>query len=189
MKLYLKFDPTTIFRSVLEEQLEKHELEYMITGIGEIVFKKDLPAQKIKELSSALEKYGIYILNDHKIELVQRIKDTITEIIQTDSPDKNCKFSIYLSEKLNYSYTYLSNLFSEVTYTSIENFLILKKIDYAKSLIIENKLTLSEIAYKLNYSSVGHLSNQFKKTTGLTPRVFQDIINRRKNKNIQTKTI
>lgn len=184
MKLYLKFDPSIIFRSVLEEQFKKHDLEYIITGMGEVEFKKDLSADTINELSSTLDKYGIFILNDHKIELVQRIKDAITEIIQTDNSEKNCKFSIYLSEKLNYSYTYLSNLFSEVTYTSIENFLILKKIDYAKSLIIENKLTLSEIAYKLNYSSVGHLSNQFKKTTGLTPRVFQDIIKRRKNNKI-----
>ena len=90
------------------------------------------------------------------------------------------KVSSYLSDKLDYSYTYLSNLFSEGTYTSIENFVILKKVDYVKELIATTDLSLTEIAFRLNYSSVAHLSGQFKKITGLTPTVFQKIIEKRK---------
>jgi AraC-like DNA-binding protein len=115
--------------------------------------------------------------------LVQRIKDAITELIHNQEEENLYKVSAYLSEKLDYSYSYLSTVFSETTYTSIENFIILKKIDYAKELIITNNLTLTEIAFKLNYSSVAHLSYQFKKTTGLTPSAFQNIIEKRKVNN------
>lgn len=87
---------------------------------------------------------------------------------------------MYLAEKLNHSYGYISNLFSELTYTSIENYIILQKIEYTKQLIINNQLSLTEIAYKLNYSSVAHLSTQFKNTTGITPSAFQRIIKRRR---------
>jgi AraC-like DNA-binding protein len=91
------------------------------------------------------------------------------------------KISLYLAEKLNHSYGYLANAFSEVTYSSIENFIIMQKIERAKQLMINGDLTLTEISYKLNYSSVAHLSNQFKKTTGLTPSAFQRIIVKRRN--------
>lgn len=92
----------------------------------------------------------------------------------------NVKSSVYLAEKLDHSYGYLSNLFSEVTYTSIENFIIIQKIEYAKQLISKNDLTLTEIAFKLNYSSVAHLSSQFKNTTGITPSSFQRIMTKRR---------
>jgi len=111
--------------------------------------------------------------------LVQKIKDTITEMVNSEEP-LTVKSSVYLTEKLNHSYGYLSNLFSEVTYTSIENFIIIQKIELAKNLIINNQLTLTEIAFKLNYSSVAHLSTQFKNITGITPSAFQRIIAKRR---------
>jgi AraC-like DNA-binding protein len=169
-----------MFRAVLKEQLDKFGALYNIDGLGEIEFKKNITPQQLVELSGLLSRYGIEIIDDYKNELVQRIKDAITELVYSDNEDKSSKLSEYLSCKLNYSYAYLATVFSEATYSSIENFVILKKIDYAKGLIISNQFTLTEIAYKLNYSSVAHLSAQFKKTTGLTPTSFQSIIKKRK---------
>ena len=111
---------------------------------------------------------------------MQKIKDTITDMVWKDENLPNITTSAYLADKLNHSYGYLSNLFSEVTYSSIENFIILQKIERAKQMIISDNYTLTEISYQLNYSSVAHLSNQFKKTTGLTPSAFQRIIKARR---------
>ena len=111
--------------------------------------------------------------------LVQKIKDTINELVTSEEP-LNVKSSVFIAEKLNHSYGYLSNLFSDVTYTSIENYIIIQKIELAKQLIISNQLSLTEIAYRLNYSSVAHLSTQFKNTTGITPSAFQRIITKRR---------
>ena len=110
------------------------------------------------------------------------LKCWVLLLVNGDEEAQKYNVSTYLSEKLDYSYTYLSTVFSETTHTSIENFVILKKIDIAKTLIINKDLTLTEIAFKLNYSSVAHLSSQFKKTTGLTPSTFQKIIKKRKER-------
>jgi AraC-like DNA-binding protein len=101
-------------------------------------------------------------------------------MISAEEGEINVKSSVYLADKLEHSYGYLSNLFSEVTYTSIENFIIIQKIEYAKRLIIKSDMTLTEIAFKLSYSSVAHLSTQFKNTTGITPSAFQRIIEKRR---------
>ena len=113
-------------------------------------------------------------------EMVQKIKDAIVEMVFNDENAINVKSSVYLSEKLNLSFGYLSNLFSEVTHTSIENFIIIQKIERVKQLIIINELSLTEIAYLLSYSSVAHLSTQFKNTTGITASAFQRIIEKRR---------
>ncbi len=138
--------------------------------------------------SRSLDIYGIEIVENQKTILIQKIEDAIVDMVFNEDTSVNVKSSVYLSEKLNHSYGYLSNIFSEVTYTSIENFLIIQKIEHTKQLIINNQLSLTEIAFKLNYSSVAHLSSQFKNTTGITPSAFQRIINKRrevasKNKN------
>ena len=130
-------------------------------------------------LTEELKEYGIDIIENQKSVLVQKIKDTIIEMIH--SPELvNVKSSVYLAEKLSHSYGYLSNLFSDVTYTSIENYIILQKIEYAKQLIVSSDLSLTEIAFQLNYSSVAHLSTQFKNVTGITPSAFQRIITKRR---------
>lgn len=180
MKIYVKFDFNKICKRVLEEQLDALAIPYTLSGVGEIEFLAPLAAEKRLALNQGFNKYSITIIDDERSELVQRIKDAITEMIYLDDRAKMYKISTYLSERLDYSYSHLSNVFSETTYTSIENFIILKKIDYAKMLIAENVLTLTEIAFRLNYSSVAHLSTQFKKTTGLTPSFFQRIIKKRK---------
>ena len=120
------------------------------------------------------------MLNSQKSQLMQRIKDAIVEMIFEKDKMPITTISHYLSDKLNLSYGYLSNVFSEYTYTSIENFIIIQKIEKAKKLIIEEELTLTEISFILNYSSVAYLSSQFKKETGLTPSMFKRIVDKRR---------
>lgn len=182
MRMYVKFDFNNLCKTILQEQLDTIGIEYTIHGVGEIEFKRVPTLLEQEKIAIALDHYGIAIMDDQQIELTQRVKDVIAEWVYDQENPKRYNFSTFLSKKLDYTYTYLSSIFSETTYSSIENFIILKKIDYAKSLIINTDLTLTEIAYKLNYSSVAHLSAQFKKTTGLTPSSFQKIIEKRKEK-------
>ncbi|MBF6611333.1 MAG: helix-turn-helix transcriptional regulator [Chryseobacterium sp.] len=179
MKIYLKFDFNTICRKVLEDRLNDKNIKYRILSFGEVEFLDQISKEEQKALFSELNEYGIEIIENQKSALVQKIKDTIVDMVFSER-DVNVKASVYLAEKLNHSYGYLSNLFSEVTYTSIENFIILQKIEHSKQLIVNDKLTLTEIAYRLNYSSVAHLSTQFKNTTGITPSQFQKIISKRR---------
>lgn len=179
MKMYVKFDFNALCKKVLDEKLKEHGLKYRLLNFGEVEFYEPLTQEQHSLFKKNLEDYGIEIIESQKTALVQKIKDAIVELVFSDEIIP-VKASIYISEKLNHSYGYLSNLFSEVAYTSIENFIILQKIEHAKALIIRNKQSLTEIAHKLNYSSVAHLSTQFKNTTGITPSQFQKIIGRRR---------
>ena len=181
MNLYIKYDIPATCKKVLQDILDKHNLDYSLKSFWEVEFKGTLSESELSELSSGLNNYGIQIVESHKSILVQKIKDAITEMIYMEDKLPVSKTSSYLADKLKHRYGYISNLFSEVTYTSIENFIILQKIERAKQLLITNELTITEIAWKLNYSSVAHLSNQFKNVTGLTPSMFQRIINRRRS--------
>lgn len=185
MKLFIKYDINKACKKLLEEQLDKMELNYAIIGFGEVEIKDNLNAERLKAINTELGEYGIEILETQKNILVQKIKDAIIEMIFMEDSLPSSKISFYLSEKLGYSYGYISNLFSEYTYTSIENFIILQKIERAKQLITTNELTFTEIAWKLNYSSVAHFSTQFKNATGLTPSAFQRIINKRRTATIE----
>ncbi|WP_435181421.1 helix-turn-helix domain-containing protein [Cellulophaga omnivescoria] len=180
MKMNLKFDYNFICKTILQEQLGALNLEYKINSLSEVEFKRKPTEKQLQQVTKALKHYGISIIVDQQSALVQRIKELITELINDTEKSSKYNASDYLAEQLNYSYAHLSSVFSETTYSSIENFIILKKIDLAKELIIHKNYTLTEIAHKLNYSSVAHLSAQFKKTTGLTPSAFQRIINKRK---------
>ncbi|WP_336734090.1 helix-turn-helix domain-containing protein [Chryseobacterium sp. VD8] len=175
MKMYVKFDFNTLCKKILDEKLREHGLKYRLLNFGEVEFYESLTQEQHTTFKKNLEDYGIEIIENQKAALVQKIKDAIVELISSEE-GISVKASIYISEKLNHSYGYLSNLFSEITHTSIENFLIIRKIEFAKELIISKKLSFTEIAYRLNYSSVAHLSTQFKNTTGMTPSQFQKII-------------
>ncbi|TXD50081.1 helix-turn-helix domain-containing protein [Polaribacter sp. IC073] len=185
MKIFIKFDFTAICNKVIAEKLSELDLKYRILGFGEIEFLEKVTDEKLTKLNHALKEYGSEVLENQKSILVQKIKDTIIDMVFNEESNINVKSSVYLSEKLAHSYGYLSNLFSEVTYTSVENFIILQKIEYTKQLITNNELTLTDIAFKLNYSSVAHLSTQFKNTTGITPSAFQRIITKRRELNTQ----
>ncbi|MCK0159176.1 helix-turn-helix domain-containing protein [Allomuricauda sp. F6463D] len=187
MKISIKYDMAITCKAIVQEQLDKLDIPHTIHGIGEIEIQRELTSDETEEMMGKLANYGIHVLNDQKLALVHRIKNTIKEMLESDNLQSQT-ISQYLADKLNYSYTYLSNLFSEATHTSIENFVILCKVDHAKELMANTNLTLTEIAYRLNYSSVAHLSSQFKKTTGLTPTTFQKILEKRRGNLIQ-KTI
>lgn len=180
MKIFVKFDFTRTCNKVIEENLEALNIRYNMLGFGEIEFLQKVPEDTLKSFRKSLKKYGIEIIENQKVILVQKLKDVIIDMVFNDENTTNLKSSVYLSDKLGHSYNYLSDLFSEVTYTSIQNFIILQKIEYTKSLIIKTELSLSDIAFKLNYSSVAHLSTQFKNTTGITPTAFQRIIIKRR---------
>jgi AraC-like DNA-binding protein len=183
VNLYIKYDIHLACKIILEEQLDSLGIDYELIGLGEVEIKKDMSPDTLQKLNTGLNKYGIEIVDNQKSTLVQKIKDTITEMVWLEEKLPTSKISSYIAEKLNHSYGYLSNLFSEVTYTSIENYIIIQKIERAKQMIISDELTLTEISYRLNYSSVAHLSTQFKKTTGLTPSAFQRIIKKRRTNN------
>lgn len=180
MKLYIKYDINQACRVILQEQLDKLEITYQLLDLGEIEFKENISQEKYDSLQSALSRYGIELLDNQKSQLIQRIKDTIVEMVYEKDKLPTSTISSYLADKLNLSYGYISNIFSENTFTSIENYIIMQKIERAKKLIIEDGLTLTEVSYKLNYSSVAHLSGQFKKTTGLTPSMFKRIVDKRR---------
>jgi AraC-like DNA-binding protein len=180
MNLYIKYDIPMTCKRVLQDLLDKFQLSYSLISFWEVEIKEDISVPRLKELSTGLNDYGIEIVESHKSILVQKIKDAIIEMVYMEDKLPLSKTSSYLADKLKHRYGYISNLFSEVTYTSIENFIILQKIERAKQLLITNELTITEIAWKLNYSSVAHLSNQFKNVTGLTPSMFQRIINKRR---------
>ena len=186
MKLHVRFDMVTVCKIVLHEQLEKLGIPFEMNTLGEIEFFEPVSIAQQEEINVSLRKYGIELLDDQKIIFVQKIKDTIIELVNTDEKLSSAKFSDFLARKLNYSYGHISKLFSDVTFTSIENFIILQKIERAKQLILSENLTLTEVAWKLNYSSVQHLSNQFKKTTGITPTAFQRIIKMRRLQSSQS---
>ncbi len=163
----------------MEENLNKLGVPYEITGLGEIEVKGVLSPSQYSDLEESIKKYGIELIDDPKNGIVQRIKDVIIEMVYMEEKLPNLNVSDYISDKMKLSYGYISNVFSEVTYTSIGNFIILQRIEFAKQLLIEGKLTLTEVSWRLNYSSLAHFSYQFKKTTGLTPSMFQRIIKKR----------
>lgn len=179
MKTFLKFDYALLTQAVLQEKLEALGISFDIVSFGEVNFRENLSESQIIEIKQLLQQYGITVIENQKSVLVQKIKDAISEMVFNEE-QLQVKASVYLSEKLQHSYGYLSNLFSDVTYTSIENYIIIQKIEFAKQLMLQSQLTLTEIAFRLNYSSVAHLSNQFKNTTGISPTVFQRIIAKRK---------
>lgn len=183
MKLYINFDGIAACKLILQEQLERLEIRYQFLDLGEIEIADDVSDERFAELQESLGRYSIHIVNNQKAQLIQKIKDTIVEMVYEKDKMPNTTISHYLSEKLNFSYGHLANIFSENTYTSIENFIIIQKVERAKKLIIEEELTLTEISYKLNYSSVAYLSSQFKKVTGLTPSTFKRIVDKRRKLN------
>ena len=186
MKLFVKFNIATICSLYLKEKLESLGIDYRALSLGEIEISESTDIAQLKTIKEKLLPMGLEIVENHKIVLVEKIKDAIIEMVFTDNPRSNLKSSAYLSEKLNLGYGYLSNIFSEMTYTTIENFIILQKIERAKQLIILNELSFTEIAFLLNYSSLSHFSIQFKNNTGITPSSFQKIMQKRRAALLET---
>jgi AraC-like DNA-binding protein len=166
-------------KMIVKSTLDNLQLHYKTVELGEVEIAEELTAADLTELKSALLKFGLELMEDKKSILIEKIKNIIVEMIHYSDEPPVFNFSSFLSEKLNYDYNYLSNLFSEVKGTTIEHFIIAHKIERAKELLMYNELTLTEIAEKLHYSNVSHLSNQFKKVTGLTPTFFRKMKDKR----------
>jgi len=164
-------------KMVVKSELDRLGLHYGIVELGEVDIKEDISDEQRDLLRLALLRSGLELMDDKKAILIEKIKNVIVEMIHYHDEVGPLKvnFSDYLSEKLQHDYTYLATLFSEVTGITIEHYIISHKIERVKELLLYDELNLTEIAYKLNYSSVAHLSNQFKKVTGLTPTYFKQL--------------
>jgi len=162
-------------KMMVEEELKKLGLQYVVLDLGMVDILEDITALQREQLKENLLRSGLELLDDKKSILIEKIKVVITEMIHYSDELPKMNYSDYICEKLKYDYTYLSNLFSEVKGMTIQQFIILHKIERVKELLLYDELNLTEISYKLHYSSVAHLSNQFKKVTGLSPSFYRQL--------------
>jgi AraC-like DNA-binding protein len=173
MKLYIKYMVSLRCKMIVKEELKKLGMRYVVLDLGMVEILEDITQKQREVLRENLLKSGLELLDDKKSILIEKIKNVITEMVHYSDEVPQGNFSDYITEKLNYDYTYLSNIFSEVKGITIQQYIILHKIERVKELLLYDELTLTEIANLMHYSSVAHLSNQFKKVTGLSPSYFK----------------
>lgn len=164
---------------MVRDELKKLGIVYVIVELGTVTMLIDISKTQRELLKVNLLKSGLELLDDKKAILIEKIKNVITEMIHYSDELPKVNYSDYISEKLNLDYTYLSNIFSEVKGITIQQFIIINKIERVKELLLYNELTLTEISHKMHYSSVAHLSNQFKKITGLSPSFYKQLKQKR----------
>jgi AraC-like DNA-binding protein len=181
MKLYIKYMVSNRCKMAVKEELKKLGLHFIVVDLGEVDIMENISAEQREELKANLHSSGLELMDDKRAMLIEKIKNVIIEVVHHSEEVIKVNFSNFLSEKLNHDYTYLANLFSEVQGTTIEQFLISHKVERIKELIIYGELNITEIAWKMNYSSVAHLSNQFKKVTGLSPSHFKQLKDKRRS--------
>jgi len=169
---------------MVKEELKKIGLHSAVVDLGKVEIMGNITAAQQDLLKKNLLRSGLELLDDKKSILIEKIKAVIIEMVHYADEIPNVNYSDYISSKLNYDYTYLSNIFSEVKGITIQQFIILHKIEKVKELLLYDELNLTEISYKLHYSSVAHLSNQFKKVTGLSPTYYKQLKQKR-NKNLE----
>ncbi len=162
-------------KMAVKEELDKLKLKHTSIELGEVNLKKDITGDNREFLRKGLLKKGLELIDDKKSLLIEKTKTIIIEFIHYSEENPKINYSDYISEKLDYNYNHLSSLFSEVTGTTIVNYIIINKIERVKELLLYDELTLTEISLLMEYSSVAHLSHQFKKITGLTPTYFKKI--------------
>ncbi len=167
-------------KMVVKETLEKLGLRYIILELGTVEILEDLSEAQREKLHFALLKSGLELMDDKKAVLIEKIKNIIIEMVHYSEKIPKVNYSHYISEKVGLDYTHISKTFSEVKGTTIEQFIISHKIERVKELLLYDELTLTQISYIMNYSSVAHLSKQFKKVTGLTPRFFKQLKDKRR---------
>ena len=181
LKLYIKNMVCIRCKMVVKDELTKLGLQYRSVELGEADLLQSISQEQRQQFRAALLKSGLELMDDKKTVLIQKIKTIIIELVHYSEEPLAINLSDYLAEKLNHDYTYLANLFSEVQGTTIEKFFISHKIERVKELLVYNELTLTDIAYKMHYSSVAHLCTQFKKVTGLTPSHFKSLKDKRRS--------
>ncbi|MDZ4663564.1 MAG: AraC family transcriptional regulator [Bacteroidota bacterium] len=181
MKLYIKYMVSIRCKMVVKEVLKNLGLHFVVVDLGEVDIMEDLSEKGLKELDTALKISGLELMDNKKAVLIEKIKNVIIDMVHYSDEVPKVNYSDFISEKLQHDYTYLSNIFSEVKGITIQQFIIVHKIERIKELIIYDELTISEIAWKMNYSSVAHLSNQFKKITGLSPSHFKALKDKKRS--------
>lgn len=172
---------STRCKMAVKEELKKLGLHFIVVDLGEVEIMETLSAEQLASLKSGLLESGLELMDDKRAVLIEKIQNVITQMIHHTDENPKMNYSDFISEKLNYDYTYLSNLFSEVKGITIQQFIIYHKIERAKELLCYEELNLTEISFKLHYSSVAHLSNQFKKVTGLSPSEYKRLKDKRRN--------
>jgi AraC-like DNA-binding protein len=175
MKLYIKYMVSIRCKMVVKDALEKLGLHYVILDLGTVEVMKDLTEVEREKLRKMLLLSGLELMDDKKAMLIEKIKNVIIEMVHYTDELPKVNYSDYISEKLGLDYTHISKIFSEVKGITIEQFIIAHKIERVKELLLYDELNLTQISYIMNYSSVSHLSKQFKKVTGLTPSFFKQL--------------
>ncbi len=175
MKIYIKYMVSRRCKILVQDELRKLGLQYGAVELGEVEVKGPITSEQREILGVALLKSGLELMDDKRAILIEKIKNIIVQIVHYTDEGLKTKNSDFISEKLGLDYTYLANLFSETSGITIEHYIIAQKIERVKELLLYDELTLTQIANELGYSSVGHLSNQFKKATGLTPTYFKQL--------------
>lgn len=175
MRLYIKNMVCSRCKMVVKDELTKLGLHAASVQLGEVEISEELTLQQKNELDAVLRSFGFELISDRKTRLIEKIKTVIVGLVHHSEDQPGVRFSEYISAQLHHDYNYLSNLFSEVEGITIEKYFIAQKIEKVKELLKYDELSLSEIASRLGYSSVAHLSNQFKKQTGLTPSFYKSL--------------
>lgn len=181
MKLYIKYMVSLRCKMVVKAELKNLGIHFTSVELGVVEIMGDLSPQKREKLKQELLESGLELMEDKKAMLIEKIKIVITEMIHYNDELPKVNYSEYISTVLGYDYTYLANIFSELKGVTIEHYIIAHKIEKVKELILYNELNLTEISYRMNYSSVSHLSTQFKKVTGLTPTFFKNMVVKKRN--------
>ena len=184
MKIYVKYMVSLRCKMIVKQEMEKQGLTVSSVELGIAETPNEVSEQQLTALRANLSKSGLIILDDKKSILIEKIKAVIVEMIHYEDDLPKVNYSDYISNKLSYDYTYLSNIFSDVKGITIQQYIIHHKIEKVKELLLYDELNLTEIAFKMHYSSVGHLSAQFKKITGLTPSFYKKLKEKRK-KNLE----
>jgi AraC-like DNA-binding protein len=169
-------------KTMVRNELSKLGLHYKSVELGEVELKGKISGEKLQLIDIALRNSGLELIGDKKIGLIERIKDAVYQLIYLSDDLPKPNFSDFISKKVNYDYAFLSNLFSGQLGVTIEKYIIVQKIERVKELLVYDKRSLNDIAYMLHYSSVAHLSSQFKKITGLTPSFFRQLLNTKRFK-------
>jgi len=168
-------------KMMVQDELKKLGLKYVVLDLGMVEILEDITPEQRELLRVSLLRSGLELLDDKRSILVEKIKNVIIEMIHHSEEEPMVNYSDFISKKLNYDYTYLSNIFSEVKGITIQHYIIINKIERVKELLLYDELNLTEISYKLHYSSVAHLSNQFKKITGLSPSFYKQLKQKRRS--------
>jgi AraC-like DNA-binding protein len=175
MKIHIKDMVSSRCKILVRDVLTAMGLHFVMVELGEVDVMENITTAQREYLRAELQDAGLELMEDKRAILLEKIKLTILDVVNNRGEDTRIKFSHYLSGKLNYNYTYLANVFSEFCGTTIEQYIIVQKVERIKELITYDQLSISEIAWKMNYSSAAHLSNQFKKVTGLSPLHFKNL--------------